>query len=140
MGKPLHTTIFFIAVALILSGCVGSGRPATSISLTMTDFTFLPNTLTVPMGEEITLLVTNNGAVAHSFMIMKLGYEIGNHGHVGQEEQANAYWDQEQLEAGETTQSTFTAPLEAGEYQIVCGVAGHLEAGMVGKLIVVATP
>jgi len=140
MGKPLHLTIVSIVFALILSGCGGSDRPDTSISVTMTDFAFLPNTLTVPTGEEITLSVANNGAVAHNFMIMKLGYDIGSHGHVGEEEHAHAYWQQEQLEAGETTQSTFTAPGEVGEYQIVCGVAGHLEAGMVGKLVVVAAP
>jgi plastocyanin len=106
----------------------------------MTDFTFLPSTLTVPAGEEITLTLTNSGAVAHDLMIMKLGQEISNHGQVRPEEQANVFWEQELLEAGETIKSTFTAPTEPGEYQIVCGVAGHLEAGMQGRLIVVESP
>jgi uncharacterized cupredoxin-like copper-binding protein len=106
----------------------------------MTDFTFIPNTLTVPAGEEITLSVTNGGAIAHDFVIMKLGYQIDSHGHFGREEHANVYWEQEQLEPGARLESKFTSPAEPGEYQIVCGVAGHVEAGMVGKLIVVPAP
>jgi uncharacterized cupredoxin-like copper-binding protein len=106
----------------------------------MTDFTFLPNALTVPAGEEITLTLTNSGAVAHDLMIMQLGKDVGSNGHVGPAEQANVFWEQELLAAGETVKSTFTAPTEPGEYQIVCGVAGHLEAGMQGRLIVVAAP
>ena len=137
--KQVHMWALAVLVASILSAC-GAGGPSTSISLTMTDFTFLPNTLTVPAGEEITLTVTNSGAVAHDFMIMKLGHAVGGNGHVGEAEHANVYWEQEQLEAGRTLQSKFTAPSEPGEYQIVCGVAGHFEAGMSGKLIVVDTP
>jgi uncharacterized cupredoxin-like copper-binding protein len=106
----------------------------------MTDFAFLPNALTVPAGEEITLTLTNSGAVAHDLMIMKLGQEISATGHVGPDEHANVFWEQELLEAGETVKSTFTAPTEPGEYQIVCGVAGHLQAGMQARLIVVAAP
>ena len=106
----------------------------------MTDFTFIPGALTVPAGEEITLTLTNSGAVAHDLMIMKLGKEIGSGGHVGPDEHANVFWEQELLEAGETVKVTFTAPTEPGEYQIVCGVAGHLEAGLQGRRIVVAAP
>jgi len=135
-----NATTIIAALTLILSACAGSGAPSTSISLRMTDFSFLPNTLTVPAGQEITIAVTNAGAVAHDFMIMQLGHDISGDGHVGVEEHANVYWEQVQLDAGETLKSTFTAPSEPGEYQIVCGVAGHLEAGMVGKLIVVAGP
>jgi uncharacterized cupredoxin-like copper-binding protein len=129
-----------IVIILILSGCGAAGGPSTSAQLTMTDFAFAPNTLTVPAGQEITLRVTNNGAVAHDFMIMKLGHDLSSQDHAGPQAQANAYWQQEQLAAGETKESNFMAPTEPGEYQIICAVAGHLEAGMVGKLIVVAPP
>jgi uncharacterized cupredoxin-like copper-binding protein len=33
---------------------------------------------------------------------------------------------------------TFTAPEQPGDYQIVCGIAGHLQAGMIGTLTVVS--
>ena len=31
---------------------------------------------------------------------------------------------------------TFTAPTEPGEYQVVCGIEGYLEGGMLGELVV----
>jgi len=140
MNKFLITAALATVLMLILSACGASNGASTSVSLTMTDFAFLPNTLTVPAGEEITLNLTNSGAVAHDLMIMKLGADIGADGHVGPEERANVYWEQELLDAGKTVKVTFTAPSDPGEYQIVCGVAGHLEAGMQGRLMVVQAP
>ena len=140
MNRYSHTAVLAASLLLILSACGASNGASTSVSLTMTDFTFLPNTLTVPAGEEITLTLTNSGAVAHDLMIMKLGQDISSGAHVGPEALANVFWEQELLAAGETVKSSFTAPTEPGEYQIVCGVAGHLEAGMQGRLIVVAPP
>jgi uncharacterized cupredoxin-like copper-binding protein len=104
----------------------------------MTDFAFAPNTLTVPAGQQINVTVSNSGAVAHDLMIMKLGKDLTSHDHVGADAHANAYWEQEQVPPGQSLQSTFTAPAEPGQYQIICGIAGHLEAGMVGTLVVVA--
>jgi uncharacterized cupredoxin-like copper-binding protein len=106
----------------------------------MTDFAFTPNTLSVPAGEEITIKVTNNGAVAHDLMIMKAGKELTSHDHVGSGSHADAYWEQNLVGPGESRESTFAAPSEPGEYMILCGVAGHLEAGMTARLVVVASP
>ena len=140
MREQLHKKILPILSSLILSGCAASGAPATTIRVSMTDFAFLPSTVAVPAGEEIALTVTNNGAVAHSFAIMKLGHEISSQGHFGATDRANVLWGLEPVSPGATSLSTFTAPAESGEYQIVCDIAGHFEAGMVGRLIVVATP
>ena len=140
MSTLTPTILLPTIVSLILSACGSAGGPSTSIQVSMTDFAFTPNTLTVPSGEEITIRTTNNGAVAHDFMIMKLGKEIGSQDHAGAEAHANAFWEQEQLAAGETRESTFMAPMEPGAYQIICGIAGHMEAGMVGRLVVVSPP
>jgi uncharacterized cupredoxin-like copper-binding protein len=104
----------------------------------MTDFMFTPNSFTVPAGAEIKYTAENSGAVAHSFIIMKLGYSV--RGHFTPADEANVYWQQEPIEAGKSVESSFTAPTDAGEYQIVCGTAGHFEAGMVAKLVVVKEP
>ena len=37
---------------------------------------------------------------------------------------------------GESGTHSFTAPSEAGTYQVVCSIPGHLEAGMVAQLTV----
>lgn len=139
MTTPVRSAMLAILFTVILSGCGGAAAPSRSLSLTVTEFSFVPSTLTVPAGEQITISVTNSGAVAHDFMIMKRGYDVSSHV-PGHDDPADIYWRQDQVQPGEAIQSTFTAPPEPGDYVFVCGVAGHLEAGMVGKLVVVASP
>jgi uncharacterized cupredoxin-like copper-binding protein len=127
----------FILVALLsltLSAC-GAAGPSSTINVTMTDFQFTPKEFTIPAGQEITVDVVNNGAVIHEFVIMKSGQTVGDK--FDDEDEANIYWEVE-LQPGASTTATFTAPADPGDYQLVCGTAGHLEAGMIGKIIVVA--
>lgn len=128
-----------IAVMLItsvyLTAC-GAGGPSTNINVTLTDFQFTPNTFTVPAGAEITLNVVNTGAVVHNFVIMKLGETAG--GAFADDDDAKIYWQQVDIQPGGDSTMTFSAPTEAGEYEIVCRTEGHIASGMVGKLIVVA--
>jgi uncharacterized cupredoxin-like copper-binding protein len=121
-------------LALVLSACGASG-PSTEIDVTMTDFVFTPKTFTVPAGEEITLHAVNDGAVLHEFVIMNYGTTVGED--FGDEDEENIYWEVE-LAVGDEATTTFTAPTEPGEYQLVCGTEGHFLAGMVGTLTVVA--
>jgi len=127
------TCVVFIA-SLALSAC-GGGGPVTEFDVTMTDFVFEPNEFTVPAGQVITVNATNNGAVEHEFVVFKLGMDAGES--FGDEDEDNIYWEVEVF-PGETSTTTFTAPSEPGEYYVTCGIEGHLEAGMVGKLTVVA--
>jgi uncharacterized cupredoxin-like copper-binding protein len=136
MRSTLSVRTLATSLALILSACGGTNNPSTSIKVTMTDFTFLPNTFTIPAGEQISLDANNSGAVAHSFLIMKLGPDVRTH--FTPPDQANAYWAQPQIAPGTSVQQSFTSPSEPGVYQIVCENAGHFEAGMVAKLAVVA--
>jgi uncharacterized cupredoxin-like copper-binding protein len=66
---------------------------------------------------------------------MKSGTDVGDN--FGEEDEVNVYWKIEVGPNGEED-TTFTAPDEAGEYQLVCSTPGHYMAGMVGKIIVVA--
>ena len=137
---PYRIAVLGIAGLVLLGACGSPARPSTSIKVTMTDFAFSPNTITVPAGQAISVRVTNNGAVSHDLMIMNLGHELSSQDHADTGAHANALWEQAPLGAGESKESTFLAPNEPGAYQIICGVAGHFEAGMVGRLIVVASP
>jgi len=129
--------IVFMAVllSLVLTAC-GGGGPTTTINVTMTDFPFTPNPFTVPAGQEITLNVTNTGAVVHNFIIMKLGTTAG--ATYEDDDDANVYWEERDIQPGGDFSVTFTAPTEPGEYEVVCRTEGHIASGMVGKLIVVA--
>ncbi|MBN1451741.1 MAG: cupredoxin domain-containing protein [Anaerolineales bacterium] len=123
-----------LGFALALAAC-GNGGPTTNLRVDMVEFMFEPFDYIIPAGQEITLELSNNGAVEHEFVIMKLGTEVGDD--FGDEDEANIYWEAE-LEPGTSGAYTFTAPSEPGEYQIVCGTPGHYLAGMVGSLTVVA--
>jgi plastocyanin len=124
---PLFIIIF------ILSAC--GGGPSTTMDVTFAEFTFTPDTFTVPAGQEITVNATNSGAVVHDLVIMKFGETVGDN--YDEEDKGNVFWE---IKAGPgaSVTGTFTAPTEPGEYQIVCGTPGHFISGMVGKLIVVA--
>lgn len=133
MKKKFTKFIVFLSLWLALTAC-SSGNASTSLNVNMTDFSFNPNNFTVPAGEDITIEATNNGAVEHELVIFNYGTDAGNK--FGEEDESNIYWEVE-VEPGESATSTFTAPSQPGEYFVSCGIAGHLEAGMIGKLIVV---
>ena len=122
-------------LSLMLVSC-GGGGASTTINVTMTDFQFQPNQFTVPAGQEITFNSTNNGAVVHNFVIMKLGTTAGDM--FDEDDEANVYWEEVDIQPGGDVSRTFTAPTEPGEYAVVCITEGHIASGMVGKLIVVA--
>ena len=123
------------AVTLMLAACGGASGPSTSLKVTMTDFTFSPTSFTVPAGQQISVDITNNGATTHSFVIIQAGHDVKTH--FTDADKAFIYWAQPKVAPGESVKASFAAPGEAGEYQIVCDIAGHFEAGMVGKLTVV---
>ena len=71
----LLATVF--SVALLMAACssddgtdgstdTGGGGDQT---ITISDFTFDPNTLTVPSGQDVTIEVTNDDDVEHSFTL-----------------------------------------------------------------------
>ena len=126
--------IWVVAISLALASCGGVSAPTTTIDVTMTDFQFSPSAFTVPAGEQITLKSTNSGAVIHNFIIMNLGYNVGNE--FDEEDLENVYWKLE-ITPGGATETNFTAPGEPGEYEIVCSTPGHVQAGMLGTLNVV---
>lgn len=133
MNKKLMALIAVVVIFLV--SCSGNA-PSTTIDVTMTDFQFTPNAFTVPAGKEITLNVLNNGAVVHNFVIMKLGTSAGEA--FDDADQANVFWEERDIPAGGDLSVTFTAPSEAGEYQVVCRTQGHIASGMFGTLTVVA--
>lgn len=126
--------ILFLTLSLLLVSCGGSG-PTTTLNVSMTDFQFSPNQYTVPAGEDITLNIVNSGAVVHNFVIMELGTEATPP--FDEDDQANVYWEEVDIQPGGDFSTSFTAPSEPGEYQVICRTEGHIVSGMIGKLVVV---
>ncbi|HEY9525906.1 MAG TPA: cupredoxin domain-containing protein [Anaerolineales bacterium] len=124
--------VFLTILMSVLSACGESG-PSTKISFTMTDFAFNPNGFTVPAGQEITLHVTHQGTMEHSFIIMKYQQDAGEM--FDDEDKVNVFWEVD-LQPGDSETVIFKAPEKPGTYQVICGMPGHLQSGMIGKLIV----
>ena len=123
-----------VLLSLTLVSCGGGGGVTDTIDVTMTDFQFQPNQFTVPAGQAIAFHSTNNGAVVHNFVIMKLGTSAGPM--FDDEDLPNVYW-QVELQPGGSADTSFTAPTEPGDYEVVCRTEGHIASGMVAKLTVV---
>ena len=135
MKKYLPLTVVVLGLLLTLTACGGAGTASKSINVTITDFAFSPNSFTVHASDQISFTAQNNGSNVHDFVIMKLGKDIS--GYFTDADRPNIYWGKENIDPGTSFTGTFTAPPEPGQYQIVCAIAGHFEAGMVAKLTVV---
>jgi len=134
----MKKTLFFIIIvmSLVLTACGKSASsPSTTLDVTMTDFQFTPNQFTVPAGKEITLNATNSGAVIHNFVIMQNGKSAGTE--FTDEDLPDVYW-QVEVDPGGSVNTSFIAPSDPGDYEVVCRTPGHVQAGMIAKLTVVA--
>jgi uncharacterized cupredoxin-like copper-binding protein len=125
--------VFLMMIVVWAISACGKSGPSTKLSFTMTDFAFDPNEFTVPAGEEITIHVTHHGTMEHNFIIMKYGTDAGDM--FDDEDKVNIFWEVA-LQPGESETVLFAAPVQPGTYQIICGMPGHLQSGMIGKLIV----
>ncbi len=132
----LILSVWITVISILLASCGGASAPTTEIDLTVTDFQFSPNSFTVPAGKEITLNTSNSGAVLHNIIIMNLGKTAGSE--FSDEDLPNIYWKLE-MPPGNNSSTTFTAPKEPGDYEIVCSIPGHVQAGMKGNRRVVGS-
>lgn len=112
-----------------LSACGGGGTPgpgggsssgAREIRVTATDFHYDPANYTFKAGEKIKITMTNRGAVDHTWIL---------------KDASDKDLFKLEVKVGKTGSGEFTAPA-AGQYKVVCDVAGHKEAGMEGKATV----
>ena len=129
-----NSMVMAVLASLMLLTACGAGGASDKIDVKMTDFQIQPRQFTVPAGQEITFTSSNNGAVVHNFVIMKLGTSAGPM--FDEDDIPNVYWEVELL-PGADTDTSFTAPTEPGDYEVVCKTEGHIASGMTGKLTVV---
>ena len=131
MKKIFTGTTLVFALSLILTAC---GSNKTTLNVTATDSGYDSKTYTVPAGEEVTLNLTNNGIIEHEFAILKKGEHVTPP--FGEKDEGKIFWKLDGVQPGTTRSGTFTAPTEPGEYDVICGIPGHIELGMVATLIV----
>jgi uncharacterized cupredoxin-like copper-binding protein len=85
--------------------------------MTLTEFKFTPDTLTVKVGERVKVTLDNTkGTLKHDIKQADLKIDTA-------------------VEAGQKATFEFT-PTKVGTFDFVCDVPGHKEAGMVGRIVV----
>ncbi len=134
MSNETKTPVRLGAALLLSLALAACGPKKTTIAATMTDFKYDPVTWEVPAGAEVTLNLTNAGSVEHEWLLLGAGVTITPP--FDEEAVKDSILVDQDVDAGASATVVFTAPSTPGEYEVVCGVAGHIEAGMVGHLVV----
>jgi FtsP/CotA-like multicopper oxidase with cupredoxin domain len=108
--------LVFAAVALIVKGG-GDDSVATggTVAVELTEFAITPSAVQVAAGGSVQ--VTNAGATAHNLTIRDTDIATA------------------ELAAGETEEVDLSS-LAPGDYEIVCTIPGHADAGMTGTLTI----
>jgi uncharacterized cupredoxin-like copper-binding protein len=132
MKKVFAGVVLVLTLSFTLTACGSSNRA--TLNVTATDSGYDSKTYTVPAGAEVTLNMTNTGAVEHEFAILKLGEHVTPP--FGEKDESKILWELDAVQPGTNKSATFTAPTEPGEYDVICGLPGHIELGMTATLIV----
>ena len=113
--KRLITTLALLLVTAALAGC-GGGAPTREITVTMgPGMIFTPAVITGTAGERLMIRVTNaDETLEHDMAISAFGARV-------------------RLFSGKSGSMTVNLK-KAGEFEILCTLPGHTEAGMVGVL------
>jgi uncharacterized cupredoxin-like copper-binding protein len=132
----VSSALLLMIAALVLAACggaAGGGQGAGQLKVTLTEFKFTPDVFSATAGSNVSLSLLNSGSVQHTFVILKAGKTATSP--FDDSQKSNIYWSVS-VDAGQTVNTSFTAPDQPGDYQIVCDLPGHLEGGMVAKLTV----
>lgn len=106
---------------------------AVALTVVLYDYHFRPETVEVPAGAKVTLTVVNRAHHEHAWVLMEKDYTWEEP--FDAEDSAHGLYRITVDVLGRDI-LTFTAPPVPGEYNVVCSIVGHVEHGMVGKLIV----
>ncbi len=131
MLRVIIPTVYLCA-SVLMAAAFGENVDNT-ISVTTTDFQFVPNRWTVMSGQEVTLTIENRGVQEREWVLLQPGTEVTMP--FGEDDESKVFWEIEAI-PGSTKKETFTAPMEAGTYKVVCGKPRHIERGMEAILVV----
>jgi len=122
-------------------GIAGDAKAVTrTVEFKMTDnMRFTPDKLEVKQGQTVKLVLRNNGAVLHEF-VLGTKQELEEHAALMLKfptmEHSEPYMAH--VLPGKTGEIVWTFN-RAGEFDFACLIAGHYQAGMVGKVKVLAS-
>lgn len=92
-----------LAASLLLLSACGTEAGGDGITVTASDFSFDPTTVSADPGEEVQVTLENEGDAPHTFTAEGLGIDI-------------------QADGGDSASGTFTAPDEDATFEFVCTI------------------
>ena len=120
-------------LVVVVSACGGGddGAPADTGPRTVvaSDFAFDRDVIEVQAGTEVVIELRNVGSVEHTWTVLKAGVTVTT----GEDVMPDQVIAVTSADASSAATVTFIAPA-AGDYQILCTIDGHLEAGMEATL------
>lgn len=108
--------LWVATLSLLLSACAGAANSGTLV-IVGKEMKFEQAAVTVRVGEPVTLVFENQGALMHALVLDEFGVAL------------------EHIQPGASGTATFT-PEQPGTYTFYCSEPGHREADMIGTLIV----
>jgi uncharacterized cupredoxin-like copper-binding protein len=157
IGAGVILVLAGIGLALVLRPALAvpvATSPGGTVRITMGEFYFRPDTVTLKAGQEVTIELVNQGSVEHEFMVgrdvhredsrpegymhdffqgLNVRYTLDK----AEFEQKPEHGTGVEVEPGGRATLTFTVPSDrVGEWEMGCFVPGHYEAGMKGRLVV----
>lgn len=136
--KKLGLTLVIVLTLAACGGDSGTDRTtaaaggAASLSITLDDYLYAPETLTVAPGASVSLSADNVGGTDHTWTLLAAGEEVTTAIDLDPARVITEIY----AAASTGASGVFTAPSQGGIYQVICTVAGHVELGMVGSLVV----
>lgn len=105
----------------------------------MQEFGFQPSEIALKVGQPVKLILQNKGTVVHDFSSNDAEVSVKSSAHGAEHDMSGMNNDMLKMhmavDLGQTETLEFT-PNKPGTYTFFCTVAGHIEAGMTGELVV----
>ncbi len=141
MKRFTMTMSLMLVFVLFLSACGGTASASSdnsannsgvTLNITMSEFKFDPSSWTVPAGKTVTINLKNTGSAPHTWTVMSKPIS----GSYTFDDQSDILFNSGRVLPGASKTVNFTTPSTPGNYQVICILSGHFEAGMLGQLTV----
>lgn len=133
MKKALLVALWAGIVALALAGC--GPKPPVEVQVTLTEFGIEASQSTFKVGQPYRFVVTNEGALAHEFMVSAPLMAGMDTGHMTEDQHMSLAVfeiEEDELQSGDTAEYEFTFEGQHAQQtlEFACHLEGHYEAGM----------
>ena len=131
-------TVLLTLLLAVLTACGGSTAPSgpRAVQVTLSEFKIASSVTTFAPGTSYHFVVTNQGQVAHEFMIMPMGMTMEHLSMDAMHQMALYMFDNVAPGETKTFDYTFKPSMVGQHFEFACHLPGHYEAGMRLPIIV----